>query len=301
MTRCWWVDSRKAEGFPVTAACSAAGIATTTFYDWLGEFSGGPSRRVLDEAYLINEIVRIHRASDRCYGAPTIHAQLRNLGWVVNHKKVERLMRDNGIYGVFKPAKVRTTIPADDTFEIPDLLRRRFAPGCPDVAWIGDITYIPTDEGWLYVASVIDLGSRRLIGYSMADHMRTALVADALDMAAGTRTDTTGVIFHSDRGSQYMSSDYRAQLTDLGMLQSVGRTGVCWDNSVAEAFWSSLKRELVHRYRFATRAQARQAIFTWINWYNRERLHSTLGYVSPIEWEAQYSQERNPQQDQKAA
>ena len=300
MTRCAWVDSRKAEGFPVTAACSAAGIATTSFYEWAARYTSGPCERDLDEAHLINEIVRIHRASNGAYGSPTIHAQLQRLGWVVNHKKVERLMRDNAIVGVFKPAKVRTTIPADDKFEIPDLLRRKFAPGCPDVAWIGDITYIPTDEGWLYVASVIDLGSRRLIGYSMADHMRTELVTDALEMAAAARGDNTGVIFHGDRGAQYMSGGYRQRIADLGMLQSVGRTGVCWDNSVAESFWSSLKRELVHRYRFATRAQARRAIFTWINWYNRDRLHSTLGYFSPIEWEQQYSQTINPEQDQAA-
>lgn len=300
MTRCAWVDSRKAEGFPVTAACSAAGIATTTFYEWAARYTAGPCERDVDEAYLINEIVRIHRASNSAYGSPMVHAQLLRLGWVVNRKKVERLMRENTIVGVFKPAKVRTTIGADDNFEIPDLLRRRFAPGCPDVAWVGDITYIPTDEGWLYMASVIDLGSRRLIGYSMADHMRTELVADALAMTAGARGDTAGVIFHGDRGAQYMSGEYRKQIKDLGMLQSVGRTGVCWDNSVAESFWSSLKRELVHRYHFTTRAQARRAIFTWINYYNRERLHSTLGYLSPVEWEQQYSHTINPEQDQAA-
>jgi putative transposase len=300
MTRCVWVDSRRAEGFPVTAACSAAGIATTTFYEWAARYKAAPGERDLAAAYLVNEIVRIHRASNRAYGSPMVHAQLQRLGWVVNHKKVERLMRVNAIVGVFKPAKVRTTIPADDTFEIPDLLKRRFAPGCPDIAWIGDITYVATDEGWLYVASVIDLGSRRLIGYSMADHMRTELVADALTMAAHARGDTTGVIFHGDRGAQYMSGDYREQIAQLGMRQSVGRTGVCWDNSVAESFWSSLKRELVHRYRFATRAQARQAIFTWTNWYNRDRLHSTLGYLSPIEWEQQYSQTITLKQDQAA-
>ena len=300
MTRCVWVDSRKAEGFPVTAACSAAGIATTTFYDWVARFTTVVCDRDLNEAYLINEIVRIHHASNRAYGSPMIHAQLQRLGWVLNHKKVERLMRDNGIFGVFTRAKVRTTIPGDDNFEIPDLLRRRFAPGCPDIAWVGDITYIPTSEGWLYVASVIDLGSRRLIGYSMADHMRTELVADALHTAAATRGDTTGVIFHGDRGSQYMSGEYRKLIKDLGMRQSVGRTGVCWDNAGAESLWSSLKRELVHRYRFATRAQARRAIFTWINWYNRERLHSTLGYLSPIEWEQQYTQINTLKQDQAA-
>lgn len=300
MTRVAWVDSRKAEGFPVTAACSVAGISTTAFYDWAS--CRGPSDHDLKEAYLINEIVDVHAGSDGTYGAPRVHAQLRHGGQALNHKRVERLMRRNGICGVFKAAKVRTTIPAEDNPPIPDLVGRRFNPGRPDATWCGDITYIRTDEGWLYLASVLDLGSRRLLGYSMADHMRTELVADALDMAVGTRRGHAGgVIFHGDRGSQYMSADYQRQLADLGMLQSVGRTGVCWDNAVAEALWSSLKRELVHRTRFATRAQARRAIFKWINWYNRERLHSTLGYLSPNQWETQYGQQHHPNQGQQAA
>ena len=143
----------------------------------------------------------------------------------------------------------------------------------------------------LYLASVLDLGSRRWLGYSMADHMRTELVADALEMAVGIRGGQVKVtIFHGDRGSQYMSHDYRQQVVGYGMVQSVGRTGVCWDNSVAESAWSSLKRELVHRYRFATRAEARRAIFAWINRYNSRRRHSTLGYIATIAWEQQYRQ-----------
>ncbi len=154
---------------------------------------------------------------------------------------------------------------------------------------MGDITYVATGEGWLYLASVLDLGSRRLLGYSMAEHMRTELVVDALTMAAGARGGATnGVIFHGDRGSQYLSRDYRQLVNDLGMDQSVGRTGVCWDNSVAESFWSSLKRELVQRYRFPDRASARRAIFAWMNRYYRLRLHSSLGYVPPVEWEHNY-------------
>ena len=205
-------------------------------------------------------------------------------------------MRLHGIVGVHKPAKVRTTIPAQDAPPLPDLVGRRFDPGQPDVAWVGDITYIATGEGWLYLASVLDLGSRRWLGYSMADHMRTELVVDALTMAAGTRGGRTdGIIFHGDRGSQYMSHDYRQQVADLGMLQSVGRTGVCWDNAVAESAWSSLKRELVHRRRFATRFEARQAIFAWINRYNTRRRHSSLGYTAPNEWETNYHQPKaNP-------
>lgn len=195
-----------------------------------------------------------------------------------------------------KPTKVRTTIPADNAPPLPDLIGRRFNPGAPDVAWIGDITYIRTGQGWLYLASVLDLGSRRLLGYSMAEHMRTELVSDALRMAAGVRGgNTAGIIFHGDRGSQYLSGDYRHLVAELGMDQSLGRTGLCWDNSVAESFWSSLKRELVHRYRFDDRATARRAIFAWIDRYNRMRLHSSLGYVPPIEWENRYRQcQANP-------
>lgn len=282
-------------------ACQAAGIGTTTYYEWLQEATHGPSDTDWEEAHLLDEIITIHRASGRVYGAPTITATLRAQGWRVNHKRVECLMRVNGIAGLHKPATVRTTIPDEENPPLPDILQRQFAPGAPDRAWVGDITYIPTGEGWLYLASVIDVGSRKLLGYSMADHMRTALVADALDMAVGARGgDVTGTIFHGDRGSQYMSGDYRAKVTALGMLQSVGRTGVCWDNAVAESFWSSLKRELVHRYRFPTRAQARRAIFTWINWYNTTRRHSTLGYLSPNDWERQYTQ-HHPNSDQQAA
>lgn len=227
MTRCWWVDSRRAEGFPVALACCAARISTTAFYEWMARSKSGPSCRDLAEAYLVNEIIDVHDDSGGTYGVPRIHAQLRHRGHVVNRKRVRRLMREHGVVGVFKGKKVRTTIPAEDNPPIPDLLKRNFDPGSPDVAWCGDITYIATGEGWLYLASVLDLGSRNLLGYSMADHMRTELVTDALDMAVGARgDDVAGVIFHGDRGCQYMSGAYQQRIADLGMLQSVGRTGV---------------------------------------------------------------------------
>lgn len=296
MIRYGWVAARKAEGFPTTMCCRVARVSTSAFYDWCVREVAGPTPAQHAEAVLVDEIRRIHAASDGTYGEPRMTPELHDLGRVVNHKRVARLMRQHGIVGVHKPVKVRTTIPAEDAPPLPDLVGRNFAPGAPDVAWVGDITYIATGEGWLYLASVLDLGSRRWLGYSMADHMRTELVADALTMAAGTRGGhTTGIIFHGDRGSQYMSHDYRALVTDLGMRQSVGRTGVCWDNAVAESAWSSLKRELVHRYRFATRAEARQAIFVWINRYNTWRRHSSLGYIPPIAWETAYRQpQANP-------
>jgi putative transposase len=293
VTRYRWVAARKAEGFPITAACKVAEVSTTAFDDWRRREAAGPTDAELEEARLVEAIREIHAETDSTYGEPRMTPELRDQGWVVNHKRVERLMRLHAIVGVHKPPKVRTTIPAEDAPPLPDLIGRRFNPGRPDVAWVGDITYIPTGEGWLYLASILDLGSRRWLGYSMADHMRTELVGDALRMAAGARGGhTEGIVFHGDRGSQYLSGEYRDLIAELEMRQSVGRTGVCWDNSVAEAAWSSLKRELVHRYVFPDRATARRAIFAWINRYNTRRRHSSLGCIPPIEWEHQYHQPR---------
>lgn len=298
MTRYRWVAARKAEGFPITMACGVADVSRQAFCDWRRRVASGPTGAEVAEADLVAQIRAIHADFDGTYGAPRVTEELARRGRPANHKRVERLMRAHGIVGVHKAARVRTTIPADQAPPLPDLIGRRFNPGRPDVAWVGDITYIPTGQGWLYLASVLDLGSRRLLGYSMAEHMRTELVADALTMAATARGGaTSGIIFHGDRGSQYLSGDYRQLVADLEMRQSVGRTGLCWDNSVAESFWSSLKRELVHRYRFPDRATARRAIFAWINRYNRLRLHSSLGYLPPIEWENHYGQ---PQADQAA-
>ncbi|MBW3576099.1 MAG: IS3 family transposase [Actinobacteria bacterium] len=298
MTRYRWVAARKAEGFPITAACRVAEVSRQAFCDWRLAQAAGPSDAERAESELLSQIRTIHEEFDGTYGEPRITEELARRARPANHKRVERLMRLHGIVGVHKPAKVRTTIPAEDAPPLPDLVGRRFTPGRPDVTWAGDITYVATGEGWLYLASVLDLGSRRLLGYSMADHMRTELVADALRMAAGARGGVTaGIIFHGDRGSQYLSGDYRALVADLGMRQSLGRTGVCWDNSVAESFWSSLKRELVHLHRFPDRASARRAIFAWINRYNQLRLHSSLGYIPPLEWEDRY---RQPEADQAA-
>lgn len=296
MTRYGWVLDRKAEGFPITICCKIAEVSRQAFCDWRKKQADGPSDAEQADAELVAAMREIDAEFDGTYGQPRMTPELQARGFDVNHKRVERLMRVNGIVGVHKPTKIRTTIPAEDNPPMPDLIGRRFAPGAPDVAWVGDITYIPTGEGWLYLASVLDLGSRRWLGYSMADHMRTELVSDALDMAVATRGGhVNGCIFHGDRGSQYMSGDYRKQVSGHGMVQSVGRTGVCWDNSVAESAWSSLKRELVHRYRFATRAEARRAIFAWINRYNSRRRHSTLGYIAPNDWEHQYNQPKaNP-------
>ncbi len=202
MTRYRWVAARRAEGFPTTAACDVADVSTSAFYAWVERDAAGPTDRERADEALVAVMRQVHAEFDETYGSPRMVDELADRGHKVNHKRVERLMRVNGIVGVHKPAKVRTTLPVDLYPPLPDLIERRFDPGAPDVAYVGDITYIPTGEGWLYLASVLDLGSRRWLGYSMAHHMRTELVTDALTMAIGTRGGlVAGVIFHSDRTS----------------------------------------------------------------------------------------------------
>ena len=293
MTRFGHVDDQKAAGFPVVAACEAAGVSSSGYYDWAAREAAGPTERQLAEAELVALMRDLFDEADGNYGVPRMFKALRKAGVVVNAKRVARLMRLHGMAGRHRRRSCRTTFPGPDGYQIPDLVGRRFAPGAPDVAWCQDITYIPTREGWLYLASVLDLGSRRLLGYSMADHMRTELVLDALAMAVAARGGdkaVAGVVAHADRGSQYTSNDYIDYCQDRQMRPSVGRTGVCWDNAVAESFWESLKRECLQGRVFSTRAEARRAIFKWINWYNGTRLHSTLSDVSPLEWEQQYQQ-----------
>lgn len=290
MTRYRCVDDQKAAGFPVTAACDAAGVSTSAFYDWHKREAAGPTEREIAEAELVELMLEIYHASDGNYGVPRMERELRRAGLRVNEKRVRRLMRLHGMAGRCRRRRVRTTVPGPDGYVIPDLITRDFAPGAPGRAWCQDITYVATGEGWLYLASVLDLGSRRLVGYSMADHMRTELVIDALTMAVATRGgQVADTIAHADRGSQYTSNDYLDFCADHGLRPSVGRTGVCWDNAVAESFWESLKRECVQSRVFATRAEARRAIFRWITWYNTKRLHSSLGHIPPIEWEQSYT------------
>lgn len=287
MTRYRCVDSQKADGFPVAAACRAAGVSTSAYYEWCRQRDAGPTQAQRIEAELLGEIRSVHADSGATYGSPRVHAELRRRGHAVNHKRVERLMRAHDLVGVNPRKRVRTTVPASQSESAPDLVHRDFAPGVPDQRWAGDITYIPTGEGWLFLAAVLDVGSRRVLGYAMADHVRTDLVVDCLDAAVKLRGGRVeGVIFHSDRGCQYTSAQFADYCAGRGIRRSLGRTGVCWDNAVVESFFGALKQELVHHHRFATRAQARQAIFAWIQtWYNRSRLHSTLGYTSPEQWE----------------
>ncbi len=289
MSRYRHVSAMKAEGFPIDAACEAAEVSTSAYYDWLAR-SAEPTEAEWEEAILVNAMWEIHHGHDDTYGSPRMTDELRRRGHCDNHKRVERLMAAYGLYACDgRRKKVRTTIPDVSAPPLPDLVKRNFSIGSPGERACGDITYIPTAEGWLYLADVLDLGSRRVVGFAMAEHMRTELVAGALDMAVAARGgDVTGMIFHHDRGAQYMSRDFRELCDKYQVAQSVGRIGSSQDNAVAESFWASLKRELVSRCRFASRAEARRAIIAWINHYNAVRLHSSLGNVPPIEWELRH-------------
>ncbi len=293
MTRYRCVAARKAEGFNVNAACEAAGVSRSAFYAW-HERPAGPTEAEWDEAMLTNQIVDIHRASSGTYGEPRITAELAERGWVVNRKRTARLMRQEGLQG-HRPRRRRSLTKADQgAAPIADLVGRRFQPSLLDTVWCGDITYIRTGQGWLYLATVIDLASRRLIGWSMGDRHDATLVVDALQMAVASRGRTTmdGTIFHHDRGSEYTSELFRTTCRQLGVTQSSSRTGSCLDNAVAESFFATLKVELVHRLHFATRADARRAIFTWVHRYNHRRRHTTIGMIPPARYEEQQRQTR---------
>lgn len=271
----------------VAEMCRVLKVSRQGFYDWE---SRGPSDRELEDRVLASEIETIWICSAKTYGVPRVHVWLHRQGYRVGRKRVARIMRVNGWTGVSGRRKVRTTI-VDTTAPVSsDLVARNFNPDAPDVIWTGDITYIPTGEGWLYLSTVLDLYSRRVIGWGLADHLRTELASAALKMAVATRGGTINeVVFHSDRGCQYTSGEYRKLCSNLRITQSMGATGICFDNSPAEAFFASLKKELIHRFQFTTRAEAKRAIIAWIEgWYNARRLHSTLGYLTPNEKEATY-------------
>jgi transposase InsO family protein len=226
-------------------------------------------------------------SSRQTYGAPRIHQALRQAGTRCARKRVARLMSEQNLQGRHRRRWKRTTV-ADPEAKIiaEDLIGRQFQPAELDVCWAGDITYVWTWEGWMYLATVIDLGSRRVVGWAMADHMRADLVCAALRMAIELRRPRPGLIFHSDRGSQYTSTQFTRLLARHGIRQSLSRPRQCWDNAVMESFYSTLKVELIHRHAWPTRAQARQAVFEYVEvFYNRQRLHSSLGYATPAAYE----------------
>ena len=284
-----FVDAQKTD-FKVTTLCRVCGVSTSGFYDWAARVAAGPSDAERAEAEVLERIREAHRKSRGRYGEPRITAQLARDGVPVNHKRVERLMVADGLSGRCGRKKIRTTVRDPAAALSADLVNRRFEQTVLDTLWVGDATYIPTDEGWLYLATVIDACSRRLLGWSMTDHLRTELCLDALHAAVGTRghkATIDGVIFHSDHGCQYTADSFRDACAELGVTQSMGTVGDSYDNAMAESFFASLKRELVDDEHFATRAEARAAVFEWLIWYNTDRLHSALEYRPPVEYEQQ--------------
>jgi transposase InsO family protein len=273
--------------FAVAALCEACGVSRSAYYAWR-QRAQGPSEATVAEAWLANRIYDIWAASRGRYGAPRVTAALLRAGVGVNEKRVARLMAELGIAGKSGRKKLRTTERDPAATPAGDLVERDFSADTPDELYVGDITYIPTDEGWLFVASVLDVCTRMLVGWSIADHMRAELCVDALEAAsrARGRARLEGTVFHSDHGCQYTSEQFRAACERLGIVQSMGSVGDSYDNAMAESFWSSLKREVVDDAHFRTREEARKAIFEWIIWYNTERLHSSLDYMSPQEFEA---------------
>jgi transposase InsO family protein len=276
--------------YPVRLLCRALDVSASGFYAW---WRRGPSDRERQDHTLLGWIRAIHGRSLGTYGAPRIHAELEyGHGVHVGRKRVERLMRADGLSG--RHLRRRRGLTKQDRMAVPapDLLGREFSPASaaiPGARMVGDITYLATGEGWLYLADALDLATRSVLGYAMADHMRADLVVDALDMAAGRVQLPAGAIFHSDRGSQYTSLAFARACDRLGVSRSMGRTGSCFDNAVAESFWGTLKRELGRGW-WPTRADARRAVFHYISiFYNRQRRHSALGYLTPQEAIDRYS------------
>jgi putative transposase len=267
----------------VSTLCRVLQVSRSGYCDWQ---RGRESARRSAERALGVRIRTIHAESHERYGSPRIHAELKAQGMSVNHKRVERIMRLEGIRVISRPRFVVTTDSNHDHPIAPNLLEQDFTTAAPNQVWVSDITYIPTDEGWLFLAGTIDLFSRKVVGWAMDRRMDTGLILKALDMAIKDRAPAPGLIHHSDRGSQYASADFRTALVDAGMVASMSRKACCYDNAVVESFWHSLKVELVHRQHFTTRAEAASAIFAYIvGWYNRIRRHSTLGYQSPEAFE----------------
>ncbi len=280
-----FVEAEKAERRNVAKACELLEVSRSAFYEWHRHV---PSTRQLADAELGVRIQGIYDDSRGTYGWPRVHRALRRDGVHVGRARVARIMRQKGLVGRCRRRWTKTTF-SDPEVAAVDLVKRAFGPGTVELdrIYVGDITYIWTWEGWVYLASVIDLASRRVVGWAMADHMRASLVCDALAMAINARRPAPGLIFHSDRGTQYTSTEFTDLLGDHKMIASLSRPRQCWDNAVAEAWFSTLKAELIDRRSWATRAQVRRAVFEFVEvFYNRRRLHSSLDYLTPAEYEA---------------
>jgi len=274
------------EHYSVGRLCQVLGIARSAYYGWKKR---GPSQRDQDNQALIEHIRRIHKLSRKTYGSPRVYHQLKKQELICSPNRVARLMRQDGLKGRRKYRKVHTTDSQHDFPVAENLLNREFEAEKPNQKWVGDITYIPTEEGWLYLAGVLDLYSRKIVGWAMSNLIDADLVEKALRMAYYQRHPDQGLLHHSDRGSQYASHQIRELLANSHTQVSMSRRANCWDNAVMESFWGTLKNEWVHHQKYKTRAEAKTDIFEYIEgFYNTFRLHSTLGYLSPVEFEASY-------------
>ena len=280
------VDAEKAN-FPIEFMCEQLGVSRSGYYAWR---SRPPSARAVDDDELAAEVAVIYNEYKGRYGSPRIFKELKERNRPTSRKRVARLMKREGL-AVRRRRRARRTTDSNHTFPVADnLLERNFVVDGPNLVWVTDITYVWTREGWMYLAAIIDLFSRAVVGWAMSDRIDTKLCLDALRMAIDARRPPRGLVHHSDRGSQYASGDYRRALEAHGIVCSMSRKGDCWDNAVAESFWGTIKGELLDDMDLATRSEARRAVFEYIEvFYNRRRRHSSIAYRSPFEHEALYA------------
>lgn len=276
------IDAEKAS-YPVSELCRVLKVSRSGYYDWK---TRPPSRRATENATLTEKIREIHARSRGTYGYPRVHAELKALGVRCSRKRVARLMRKDGLRGCLRGRRRKRTTRQDPlAVPAPDLVGRSFVAPAPNKLWTADITYLATEEGFLYLAFILDVHSRRVVGWSMAPHLRSELVAAALEMAISRRRPSAGLIHHSDRGSQYTALSFGKRLEEAGIVLSMSRVGSALDNAISESFVSTLKSE-IGMSRYSSRRAARASVFEFIElFYNRERRHSALGYLSPTEYE----------------
>jgi transposase InsO family protein len=266
--------------------CRELDVSTSGYYDWR---KAVPSKRAMTDAALIAIMVKLHADARGNPGVRRMRAELAAVGHRLGLKRVWRLMRAAGLRGRHPKAWKKTTIAGKRPVNAPDLIGRDFTAEAVNQKWCGDVTYVKTWDGWAYLATVIDLHSRAVVGWAIADHMRTSLITDALDMAIAARRPAAGVIFHSDRGTQYTSTEFDAYCRANGIRRSLGRTGICYDNAVAESFFATYKKELIHTRPWPSVSDLTARTKDWIgNYYNSTRRHSTLGYLTPAEYELGY-------------
>jgi transposase InsO family protein len=278
-----FIEDRRID-YPVRVMCDVLDVSRAGYYAWR---SRPESARSVENRELLEDIQQVHCDNRGRYGSPRVHVELKTRGRGVSRGRVERLMRRHGIRAIMaRPRRVRTTDSRHDHPIAPNLIERNFSAVAPNRIWLADITYVETDQGWLYLAAVMDLYSRKIVGWAMQDHMRAELPLTALRTAISAQRPGAGLIHHSDRGVQYASAEYRHLVQSAGFRASMSRKAVCYDNAPMESFFHTLKTELVHHEQYATREQAKRSIFAYIEgYYNRTRRHSAIGYISPIEME----------------